>query len=202
MPKILSIEVYQYDELSDEAKEKAREKLRDVNVEYDKWWDFVYGYWTEKLEAIGFEDIDIRFSGFWNQGDGASFTGNVDLVKYIRSQRMATRFRFLLDGIKKHGWCLETFITRSGNYVHECSTDISIDPHIASDLTDEQERRLGRQIEELEGCIRQHMIKLNKEIYCDLEKYYDGETSDEAIANTIVANEYEFWPSGKMFVHG
>jgi len=36
-----TVNVYQFDELSDEAKEKAIEALRDINVNRE-WWDSIY----------------------------------------------------------------------------------------------------------------------------------------------------------------
>lgn len=57
--KTISIELYKYDELSDEAKQKAREKMYDINVDYN-WWDSIY----EDAARIGLElngfDIDRR----------------------------------------------------------------------------------------------------------------------------------------------
>jgi hypothetical protein len=35
------------------------------------------------LDQVGFEDAKIAFSGFWNQGDGASFSAFVDLDKLV-----------------------------------------------------------------------------------------------------------------------
>lgn len=202
MPKNLNVEVYQYDELSEEAKEKARQEFHDINVEYVHWWDFTYEYWTEKLEAMGFYDIDISFSGFWNQGDGASFTGKVDIIKYIRSQKMATEYQWLLNGAEHKGWCFYITIDRSGHYVHDNSTSVSIDPRWSSDLTPDQERKLGREIDKLTSRIKHHVVELNRKIYRDLEEDYNSQTSDEVVADTIVANEYEFWPSGMQFVYG
>ena len=49
--------VYRFDELTEEAKEKAIEKLWDINVDYE-WWDCVF----EDAKTIGLEitefDID------------------------------------------------------------------------------------------------------------------------------------------------
>ena len=42
------IKVYEFNELSEEAKEKAIEKLWNINVDYE-WWDCVY----DDAENIG-----------------------------------------------------------------------------------------------------------------------------------------------------
>lgn len=65
------------------AIELARQWLREGATDYN-WWEYVYEMWTTALEQIGFENPDISFSGFWSQGDGASFTvQHVELEKLI-----------------------------------------------------------------------------------------------------------------------
>jgi len=53
------INLYQFSELSDEAKEKAIEKFRDINVDYN-WWDMTY----EDAKNVNFNilefDLDRR----------------------------------------------------------------------------------------------------------------------------------------------
>jgi hypothetical protein len=101
MPKNITKTVYTFAELlagekdpespiTSRAVEKARQWLREGQTDHE-WWDFVYDTWKEALSQIGFENADIHFSGFACQGDGASFTANVDLDKLIA---------FLADDIK------------------------------------------------------------------------------------------------------
>ena len=49
----------------------------EIDLHYD-WWEPVYEDFLQILDAAGVsaESNDIHFSGFWSQGDGASFTGN------------------------------------------------------------------------------------------------------------------------------
>jgi hypothetical protein len=62
------------------AVEKARAWLVEGQTDHD-WWEYVYDLWKKALDQIGFENAEIAFSGFWSQGDGASFTASVDVVK-------------------------------------------------------------------------------------------------------------------------
>lgn len=82
MPKQITKTVYSFQELLDGEKagtvkaaavEKARTWLSEGATHFD-WWDCTYEWWTKALEQIGFMQPDISFSGFWSQGDGASFT--------------------------------------------------------------------------------------------------------------------------------
>jgi len=77
MPQIIErapVTVYTIDELSDAARAKALDAHRDIDVDTD-WSDDTIELRCEMLAQYGFKDkIDIFFSGFWSQGDGASFT--------------------------------------------------------------------------------------------------------------------------------
>jgi hypothetical protein len=67
-----------YDQLEDRAKEKARDWFRQGCCEDSLWSEFTLDDWKETLTEMGFgydkDSVDISFSGFWSQGDGASFT--------------------------------------------------------------------------------------------------------------------------------
>lgn len=85
-----------FTELSDEAKKAAIEQQVQVNIDSD-WDEPVLDSWKERLSEMGFgnpKDIDIRYSGFYSQGDGASFTTDktfdfVAYANYIKSGRAA-----------------------------------------------------------------------------------------------------------------
>ena len=66
--------------------ERVREWLRESATDHD-WWEYVTDeMWQPALEQIGFTNPKIGFSGFWSQGDGASFTAGVDfpvLVEFL-----------------------------------------------------------------------------------------------------------------------
>lgn len=81
---------YEFSELSERAKEKAREDYRSGDYPGYDWWDNVYedANYIAKIFGLDIEstrvlknggtvlDIDINFSGFYSQGDGASFRGS------------------------------------------------------------------------------------------------------------------------------
>jgi hypothetical protein len=91
MPRTITKIVYTFRELLDlrhegkvneKAVEKARSWLQEAATDFD-WHSCVLDFWEHALDQIGFEDAKIAFSGFWNQGDGASFTASVDLDKLV-----------------------------------------------------------------------------------------------------------------------
>lgn len=89
MPKTIEKTVYTFQELieaneagdvTELALEKAREWLQEDATD-DGWWECTYEQWQEALAQIGFDNVKISFSGFSCQGDGASFTADVDARK-------------------------------------------------------------------------------------------------------------------------
>ena len=72
-----SINLYTFDELDTEIKEKVIAQHRDIDVE-GEWHGFIYEQWIDKLNKIGYKEAKIHFSGFYSQGDGACFDANGD----------------------------------------------------------------------------------------------------------------------------
>lgn len=73
---------FQLAQLDDRAKERARNWYREGGLDYD-WWEYTIDEWKTELEDMGFDGVDINFSGFSSQGDGASFTAKrFDFLKW------------------------------------------------------------------------------------------------------------------------
>ena len=180
-----------FEELSDVAKERALRKNYDWNI-HDEWYYFVYDMWKEKLEAIGFEDAEIFFSGFSSQGDGACFDADINLDKLTNcmfyaatTYKEAKYWRAINIAVDRDLICGGS-IYSVGNYSHENSRGFSIPEIYLQDVpvVDEFEKLL-EQIDELR-------CTLSQEIYSSLSSEYDYLTSDEAIKESLIANECEF----------
>jgi hypothetical protein len=205
--KIVEVKLYQFDELSDKAKEKARDWFRSVD-------DFDANYepaeTAAKLLGIEFgvrtislmsgktrQEVDIRYSGFSSQGDGASFTGT---YSYRKGCSKAIRAEFgkddelyrITDELtalqKKHGYKLHTTITQSGRDVHKYTMDTAT--IIDTPAQKEVEQRYA---EGMLGLMRDFA----QWIYDGLEEEYNYRQSDEAVDEDIRANEYDFREDGR-----
>jgi len=90
--KIIQLNLYEFAELEETAKEKAIEADRYINVDYH-WWDVIYDDFISICETIGVtvDKKNIFFRGFYSQGDGSGFTADIDLP-------------VLLDGIINQKW--------------------------------------------------------------------------------------------------
>lgn len=190
--KTKTIELYEFDELSESAKAKVLETERDINVDDSFWSKYMLEEWEEKLEAMGFEDPQINFSGFWSQGDGASFTSKrVDVLKFLTVHKAKGRFKAILKALKKDE--IDASVERiDHSYSHEYTVRADIDF-----LTDDTDLKTQEAIEFAE-LITETVRTLSRKMYRELESEYEGLTSDEAVIDTIKANEYTFRSNGKM----
>jgi hypothetical protein len=78
---------FSFSELSPEVQSKVLDKYEEEYREYlDPWWyEDVVSNFESNLEDLGLENIKCNFTGFWSQGDGASFTGKVwDVEKFFK----------------------------------------------------------------------------------------------------------------------
>tara|TARA_R110000868_G_scaffold375749_1_gene640423 strand:+ start:611 stop:1147 length:537 start_codon:yes stop_codon:yes gene_type:complete len=177
--RTIRTKVYQFSELSESAKQKAIEKNRDINTDYE-WHDLTTDEQTSELIKQGYNDAKIMFSGFSSQGDGACFTcSNIDFNKFLNG--------------KYKGLDISANITHSWRYYFATSTTVNLnDDSQNADLSDEK-------YNEIEQDIKDERERLGNKIYRELEEEYCSLMEDDAIIETIEANEYEFKSDGTRF---
>jgi hypothetical protein len=202
MPKQLTFTAYSYDELSEDAKEKNLEKLYDINVDFDDWHEWIFDKWTNLLEKMGFEEVTISYTGFWSQGDGASFTcKGFNVLTWLKYYKACNKFRSVFGQIAgKNLPYISGQITRYGHYYYERSTIFNLEVlEYAGDLR--SQNQFYGQVKEIINWIKDEIIDLNRQIYRDLEKEYRYQTSREQVEDTILANEYLFFADGNLISH-
>ena len=210
--------VYQFTELSDAAKEKAREWYRRCQDGDNFWSESVI---EDAAEIAGMMGIDLRqravklygggtryepsiyWSGFWSQGDGACFEGtwlasDVKLgavVKHVGDseqcrevKRIAAEFERLAKEFPEASFSVK----HRGHYQHENCTEFDFTLDGGDELTEAQSARVDDAEEELKEAARDFM----RWIYRQLEKEYEYQNSDEQVDESIIANEYEFEADG------
>lgn len=192
---------FRVDELPEEAKERVLEKHRSWNVDFDEWADFMIDDFKEKLRTLGFLDPETYYSGFWSQGDGASFKAEIDLDKYIRTHLeelikagvdIFTLRKILNNNPCDSDWEMEGHhITQSGRYYHENTMDIDLD------WRGDAPKDIEDALTQMQGFILEDARNLAKEFYKSLGKEYDYSTSDEAIIESLNANDKKFTRDGE-----
>lgn len=192
------VNTYDFDELTDEAKEKAREWWLDGAFHHD-WWDAVYEDAKRIGEIIGVQIKEIGFSGFSSQGDGACIEGRYSYKKgsakrireYSPEDEELHRIADELQSIqKKHFYRLGCEMKQAGRYSHEYSIDFVFD-YDGEELWQLDEDSLNRLVETMRDFMRW--------IYRALEKEYEWLSSDESVDENIRINEYEFTEVGIIF---
>jgi len=213
MPEVICTTVYQFPELSDVAKEKACSWYREIGP-HDDWWDAVYEDCERVCEILGIrlKTTSVRltgggtrakpciwFSGFWSQGDGASFE-----CYWSHAKGAAARIRDYapqdgtLHGIadrlqtiqRRNFYQLAAEVSHRGRYYHEynMSVDVTRDSPTWQPPTEDAEE-IGTEA----------LRDLARWLYRQLQSEYDHLTSDEAVEDGIIANEYTFTAGGRRF---
>lgn len=199
--------VFKFSELSDSAKETAREWWRrdqDFDLEHviddaatvaDLFGLDIRKKTVRLMNGKTRQEPAVFWSGFWSQGDGASFEGAyayskgaLHSVKNYAPQdtKLHAIVRRLQKVQARNFYRLEADITQSGRYVHEMTMrfDVSRTDYQAVSVEDG---------EELSDCLRDFA----RWIYRALEAEYEYQTSDEVTDELIEANGCTFDEDGK-----
>jgi hypothetical protein len=166
--------VYEFSELSDQAKDKAREWARDINVDFDDWYQDEFYF--ERLTAAGMVydlkelcfDLDRSDYLYFHKGLSVD-----DPKKFLKAAGCDLRKKEVRDTLDYDGISINT-IHYSGN-----NGENTVDPRTLDniDLTDFLNDLLG-------------------DIKSDLRKNYYYLIGNEAVDETILANEYTFLEDG------
>lgn len=213
MPEIIETIVYQLAELNEAAKDKARAWFREGGFDHD-WHDTVYVDFVQICTILGitFETRTIRllgggsrqepciyFRGFWSQGDGACFEGRYAYACGAPAKIRAyaptdTALHHLADALQtvqgRNFYQLRAQARHRGHYYHEYCMEIAV----------ERESPPGQDMTpEAEGVVIEALRDLARWLYCQLEREYEYQSSDECVDQAITANAYTFTESGRRF---
>lgn len=205
------VNLYQFDELDDRAKEKAREWYRRRVFDDSSDWEFVYEDAVRVGAILGIEidtravklmggdvrrDPVIYFSGFSSQGDGACFEASYAYVKsaakkireYAPEDKVLHQIADDLQAIQRRNFYRLTASTKHrGYYNHSGCMAVTVEDR------EDRYRDIGDAEEGITACLR----SFADWIYDTLKSEYEYQTSDEAVDEAIEANEYEFTEDGE-----
>jgi hypothetical protein len=194
-----------YNELPDSDKQTVLDKYRTINVDYERWCDYLLDDWKLRLGNDGFGECDIEFSGFWSQGDGASFTSDrlpspSSDTDVSRTWNDLCNAATLLDtpvdrdDIYNLSWGK---VVRSGSrYHHEHSVHVdweldvdTVNPDlIGYELTPYYTAFMQALTKFYSEYLPNRVVHLCREIYRELNEEYDYQTSDEVVAEALIHN--------------
>lgn len=212
MPRTVTKEVFQYDELTPKAQEKARDWYRDMldRSGDNSFAELVMEEVARIAETLGIAlkttrgGDPVSWSGFYSQGDGASFEGRYAAPEKPALEAIKEEFptELKLHAIaaeldafqERYGRRLVAEITRNGrsNYVHAYTVDIDV-----CEQDEAADDGLVNVSPTTEKAITDEMRNFMAWIWDKLRQAYEGEREDESIADNIRANEYEFEADGR-----
>jgi hypothetical protein len=191
--RTIRTKIYKFEELSNEAKQVAIKDYRNKQEYYlDSFNDDV----VEQIENVGFYgDVKLQYSLSYCQGDGLSFS-----CDGIDESLLLSFFAEVLgEGKEKTAKLIieNSYFSNGGNNGRYCFASKNDIEYIFDSGVD------APNIENIVLQVETKIQNLYMELCKDLEKkgYEDIEyqCSDEAITETIIANDYEFLSNGKMY---
>lgn len=174
--RTIEVKLYQFEELSAEARENAIEKNRFTNVEHD-WWD-----WFDE----GMDEIGIKVNSF------DVYYGNIGITIEDSEQ---TAIKAIEEYPEKNEIVKisKQFIADRDALVKRLGEGNNIDGYsVKEEFIDEYD-------EEIERLEEQYRREIAKEIITWLREDYEYLQTDEAVAETLIANDYEFTEKGEIY---
>jgi hypothetical protein len=188
----VTINTYKFSELSEEAKQVAINWYRDGNQ-----WDllpFFADECNETLEESGFVGAKVSYSLSWCQGDGLSF--NADYYNKLEELFLAElgagkerTAKLLADS------CNQVFKGNNGRYSYASASDVDLYIDGNHNELNNINATVGIVLSALEDLYMDTCKKLEKQGYAEIE----WQNSDEAIIESIEANDYDFLENGKIW---
>lgn len=199
-----TINLYTFNELSDSAKEKARDWWRSCNDGDTFWSECVIDDAKEQGRNMGLDIDKVYFRGFWNQGDGACFEGTWhacdvkagetakdwgDSPETKEIRRIAAEFEETAKNFPNASFSVK----HSGHYSHEFCTTFNVSLGEDEDSGSISQEEWSRAESDLIETARDYM----RWIYNKLEKEYEYQNSDEVIDELLENNSYTFLENGE-----
>lgn len=212
--RTIEIKLYQFDELSDDAKEKAREWWRK-GFEFDG--EHVIDTFVDVCNILGVElaydnvplmngktrrKPRIFYSGFYSQGDGACFEGTYryksdacERIREFNNEKLNDIADKLKEIQSRYNFELYAQVKHVGRSYHEHSTEIRVDCN-DWDLDKEGNEVTVTVSNEDQKTVEELMRDLMRFLYDSLKSEHEYQLSDEVVDDDIRCNEYEFTEEG------
>lgn len=181
------ITLYKFEELSDRAKQRALDNARYWNVD-DANWDWHYDeYHFELLADIG---IEVKKGFYFDLGRSWYITPKdiriIDITKLTSACNPRPHLNWLCE-IGDFAASISYYPYRDGKAIIDCNGPCY-----------ERHSRLNRALESLREDMQQALDDTLEKILKSICAQYEYLTSDEAVAESLIANECEFTENGDL----
>jgi hypothetical protein len=170
--RTIRTKIYSFDELSEAAQQNAINELSNINVDYN-WWSFTY----DDAKEIG-----LKITSF-DLDRNRCANGEFNLAACEVAQNI----------FNNHGEHCQTYKTAK-NYMEKWQP-------VFNDYMDENYKNYesGDLEDEMQDLEDEFLKSLLEDYSILLQNNCEYLQSDEAVKETIIANEYEFTKDGKQF---
>jgi hypothetical protein len=169
--RIIETKAYKFDELSDDAKEKAVENLYDLNVDTD-WWECIY------YDAA---QIGLKITSF-----------DIDRNRHAKGEFTLSAAEVMANIFANHGEECETYKTAKA---FEEDWQPLFNDYLDENSDKYEDSETEDRLNELEDRFCRSLLEDYAKL---LEEEFEYQTSEEAIIDTILANEHEFTEEGNL----
>jgi len=212
MKKII-ITLYSFQELPQQTQKQVTQKLSSINVDYSFWYEYSYDHFQNlcTLLGIAIEPKSLHFNGFYAQGDGSSFSAEVDLVRLIEAVRSRAWSELMPESgleiqLPEISSRLFSFIKNGGIQTWAKIDARSCGVGIAAGMnwnygSSKNLSNIDKAFLALESWFQYAAKKLNDYFYKNLQTEYEFLTSEQSVAETVIGNEYLFTIDGEQAFH-
>jgi hypothetical protein len=171
--KTKTIEIYDFNELSESSQDRALDNIRTINNEYYEWWDFTY----EDAETIG-----LCLTGF-------GLDRNRHATGYFKNGAEGCA-HLIVDN---HGKTCETYLTAT-SYLKDRDNLINFAAK-DEDGNFENEYELDGQLDDLDTDFKQSLLE---DYSMSLQRESEYLDSKENLLGVISCNDYTFTSNGQI----
>jgi len=168
--RTIELKIYSFSELSEEAQQKAISKQCGINVINVEWWDNLY----EDAKEIG-----LKITSF-----------DLDRNRHAKGEFILSANEVAENIIKNHGDIFGSTYKTAQNFIEEWN------PLFHAYETGGENTDLEGDINDLKACFLNSLLE---DYSILLQNEYEYLQTDEAIKDTIEANEYEFTEEGEIY---
>jgi hypothetical protein len=179
-----TIQLYNFEELSEKSKENAIEDFRESNYTDYEWWEWMHEDFHEKLKEIGIDCSNFN----WELDRGRNFEMDEPYIADVKLFLKSAGFQkqLIIAKLQESDFDVE-------------SVDIDEDGKISIDYGEEDEKLGTKEMfgEDLDERLTDYLQCVLDGFLKRLEEEYNYMGSDEYIREELVNNEWEFTEDGK-----
>jgi hypothetical protein len=170
-------------------------------VDHGDWYEGVYESFKADMRAVGITVWRMYFSGFHSQGDGACFEGTLDNALTYLNHHHKDQYP-MIRKLVEHGGDVYARCEHRGSYYHENSTVFWVDADTLTGMVpqptefhetivEQWQSQLEDEVNAFEKDVIEQWRSYMQDLYRKLEAEYEHLTDDEAVWDTIEANELD-----------